>query len=767
MNDRRNEKSRYEPQQPDQTLFFNPYAFVFAPTREQYPRGSAMADAAPSGHASAQPAALQGTLTLEMRTETPLLMLDAASVHVDANGHRTFSCRRDACRAPLIPPTSLKGMLRSAYEAVTNSRLGIFHGHDDELFFRSATAQGIRAVPARIVDEQTLELLTGESAYGAKGPEPGSLIEDSHGAKAPMYAAWVSQKRMAAARLSHEIRHGDCVTAVVEYWEKYRLDKNSTTGKKFAFGYWRVISGPAPAHGPSTSAEPFAGPIDDPVPQFTHGAHRPKAGVGRLRITGYYFETGDNAPRRQDGEAIKHDERIFFRGSSVPETVFRLPFDDAVARRWMRLLKNCQDLAEDREKIKSRGGHTDPSAPREESRHCRERAARPRAGDLCYALLGEANGRLEVRDLVPVTLSRRMFRLPPAELLHASLHPSSDLACLSPAERVFGTVVQGGVRGKPAAYRGHVRISEITWQGEAGTTDAGSALEAFGDAGLPLAILGAPKPAQARFYTANRDGSAKWKPHSPSDRAPLTGEEERKLYEAGDALAGRKVYPHQLAAAAADYWNPAHGSTHEYLRAGRVRDSQNRSIRDWIRPQQTFRFRIAFENLTAFELGALLWLIGIDGARFRLGAGKPLGFGSVSLRLVTQDSFLESGETARASYAGLPSLQTPPWNEVLAADAIDAFERDSDAAGGGPVRAAFAAALRGFDAGHPVHYPRQQAMAPLAEARQGHIYQWFSLNRSDNGRRLPLAPLTGSGSDARQSLQDLLLSRHPGKPRDR
>jgi hypothetical protein len=49
-----------------------------------------------------------------------------------------------------------------------------------------------------------------------------------------------------------------------------------------------------------------------------------------------------------------------------------------------------------------------------------------------------------------------------------------------------------------------------------------------------------------------------------------------------------------------------------------------------IAPHQTFQGRVRFENLTAVELGALLFALDLpEGCRHRLGQGKPLGLGSV------------------------------------------------------------------------------------------------------------------------------------------
>ena len=64
-------------------------------------------------------------------------------------------------------------------------------------------------------------------------------------------------------------------------------------------------------------------------------------------------------------------------------------------------------------------------------------------------------------------------------------------------------------------------------------------------------------------------------------------------------------------------------------------DTQHTSIKP-VKPGVTFRFRIYFENLRDFELGALLWALILPGEPGKdychsLGMGKPLGMGAVKI----------------------------------------------------------------------------------------------------------------------------------------
>ena len=85
------------------------------------------------------------------------------------------------------------------------------------------------------------------------------------------------------------------------------------------------------------------------------------------------------------------------------------------------------------------------------------------------------------------------------------------------------------------------------------------------------------------------------------------------------------------------------GLEREYLQPGQRRDRQNRSIKAWVKPKVKFEFDIDVINLSQVELGALLWLLDMPSGHYhRLGGGKPLGFGSVRLKVVSAD--LDVGE---------------------------------------------------------------------------------------------------------------------------
>jgi hypothetical protein len=75
----------------------------------------------------------------------------------------------------------------------------------------------------------------------------------------------------------------------------------------------------------------------------------------------------------------------------------------------------------------------------------------------------------------------------------------------------------------------------------------------------------------------------------------------------------------------------------ERQRPPKLPDSQHTQIKP-VKPGVTFQFRLHFENLRDFELGALLWALALPGEEgktycHKLGMGKALGMGSIRLTL--------------------------------------------------------------------------------------------------------------------------------------
>ncbi len=110
--------------------FHNPYNFIPAVTPcESGPLGRC----SPAGHDRYHPGKWGGRIGIEIEVVTPLLIPDAARATKNKDGHETFSMRRGPDGRPLLPVTSLKGPLRAAFEAITNSRMAVFSKHGSKI----------------------------------------------------------------------------------------------------------------------------------------------------------------------------------------------------------------------------------------------------------------------------------------------------------------------------------------------------------------------------------------------------------------------------------------------------------------------------------------------------------------------------------------------------------------------------------------------------------------------------------------------------------
>ncbi|MGH3910463.1 MAG: hypothetical protein ACRDRM_06490, partial [Pseudonocardiaceae bacterium] len=119
--------------------FLNPYNFVSIPDREALPKE--LRDGKPAGHDRYDPEGWTGSIPITLTTLTPLLLPDHAQAAADGNGGAApppLPVRVDQAGRPMLSMSAVKGMLRSCYEAITNSRFGVFTGHDTQLAIRGS-----------------------------------------------------------------------------------------------------------------------------------------------------------------------------------------------------------------------------------------------------------------------------------------------------------------------------------------------------------------------------------------------------------------------------------------------------------------------------------------------------------------------------------------------------------------------------------------------------------------------------------------------------
>lgn len=685
--------------------FLNPYTFVPAFPRDGDALPEPFRDGAPPCRSRLHPGRWTGRIGVTLTVETPLLVLDATRATTPSSGepeHRVYPVQiRDG--RPHLPATSVKGMLRAAYEAATNSRFGVFEGHAEPLSFRRDAGFALDMVPVLIgadggvhaFEQAALEMYdkaTGDSVYPRDGQE------------AP--------------------RHMESLTALIR------------TGSRNATKVVRIGRGPGADLAP---------------------------GHGERRVRGIAYVTGPNIE-------TKTSERFFYveEGKGPRRLPLARPWEELVAG-WNDLIRSY-DVAHDPADLYGRRRSDGAvAAPGERigagpgrlawSPHLYDPARRElKPGNtLCYARL--VKGRVD--RLYPVLVPRDLYPVAPADLLKGtSLEPAPSYDSLSPADRVFGWVAPQGTGVRPSAYRGRLRVGPVTCDQE-----AGEAVERFAGDGLPLAILSGPKPQQGRFYLSE----TRQRPDLPiSD-----GTAREDLYRAGRGLRGRKAYWHHAGLDGDRHWSVARqdadpgqtliGTRYREWRRPRSspddsaaltpdrsryrtteieqRDTQNRSIGGWVRPGTRFRFTIEVRDLDDVELGALAWLLALPSGHFhRLGAGRPLGFGSVRLDVDMEGSELRTGREHADRYRSLRSpIHECDANAILSLAGAE-FSRQVEASESlGAVRMAMLSVARGRP-DLPVHYPRVRpdrlpADVPAPPDPCGGNYAWFTENeRTEKGR---------------------------------
>lgn len=678
--------------------FHNPYNFIPAPPRKT--DDPDLGDHRPVTQDRFYLDRITGRIRVTMEAITPLLVPDPVSCREEGNGHKTFQLLFDKDGKPLLPSSSVRGMLRSAYEAVTNSRFGRFSykDHSKRLAYRMEAREGLRLIPARI-ESGKVRLLTGTSIVGTDG-KPDVL-----------YAAWLPRYSGSNKSTDNAVKypdgslpqHGDEVVCCVRKIEH-----------KNRFHYWNVFKIAKGSDKEKLNCSPTS---------------REQKEV--KKIHGWVCVTNANINR-------KHDERVFF---CEGKTLDSFPLTDELRRKWEELIGNYQEIhKDDLEKRKKQACKPDEylgSKPGQTawSRHVyRQEDLELRDGTLCYARLSSDRKRVEA--LFPVMISRDLYPASPWELLDSSLRPAFRIEELSPADRVFGWVPAdserlGGASQRQAAVRGLLRVGTVTC-----ASSREDSVEEFARGGFPLAILAAPKPQQGRFYVAK----------TPNGEAQSDGKNKLEAgYACGKGLRGRKIYPHH-AGLDGNYWkNPMedrtqspNGPWQEYRRPRKgnqeQRDDQNRSMLGWIKPGTRFDFDIHVMNLSKVELGALLWLLNLPANHFhRFGGGKPLGFGSVQLRVEAYD--LWTGEDLKRRYGS--------WNGSPAVDfcveavidsyknaAVRSYFKDKPKSFDQiPFITAFLRACKGFDDGLYMHYPRATASgSPKPPSPDGESFKWFVIN---------------------------------------
>ena len=246
----------------------------------------------------------------------------------------------------------------------------------------------------------------------------------------------------------------------------------------------------------------------------------------------------------------------------------------------------------------------------------------------------------------------RLFRLPygkaPYELLPET---HRDTEQIDMTEAIFGFVEKDKAGKKPKSYavKGRVSFSDARYEPQESVS-----LWLHTEAFAPK-ILAAPKPASYTTYLQQ--------PQSQGNAATAHGNvSPLKKYSSGDAqLRGQKFYWHQVKVTGGQVKplgydelklldkkpnfdqcvNPLAPGNHAIFLPETEVTNFDQRVKP-LAPGVKFSFSVRFDNLTDNELGALLWALTLPGTEHlasahKLGMGKAIGMGSVKIDIDSLD----------------------------------------------------------------------------------------------------------------------------------
>lgn len=612
------------------------------------------------------PGTYSGTLKLTIETKTPLI-----TAWRDTNGRLVVPSATGnpdgatTARDAMIPATSLKGVLSSAYEAITRSRFRVFGDHTKLPQFRytpdhkpkrqaaflrfeegttqwSLHIQDYAILPDSIKSGVIFTTNTNE-VIGGYTREP---VFDNKGKQKYTPKGQPIYKQVERHHESEEI------SAVNKLLEEVR--KNTTHLTKidsfdaFEQKFWHqdkmVVSKVAeipickPKHPEST------GPIK------------------QIQRTGWIVRL--NIPDREgklpdDKRLIdtKYNEYIFYakRGNGVQiklnsEEVSR--FTDIVLA-----AARFQHQKEQNNDSRTSGQHSlitrilSQITKRYGKRNLEEHLTQER---IYQALIEEAttepgipvfttNHRHKGREIVYSYLGRSISLSSdsPSEIAdRTDVRPAHSFEEATAADRLWGFVTQSTSEDSSPALKGRIYLKDAHL-----CTDS---LKGADEGGWIPPILASPKPSTAQPYLRSRSGDG------------IFELERSKCFTTQHSLI-RKTYP-----------------THRFLTSKgasqpSVLNKKNRELTDsevligsYIMPEATLVSVLRFEGLTAQELSTILWLLTPENlvpksaqktdekGYFHLGLGKPLGLGTASIS--AEILFLQDSQSLADGYKDLNTV---------------------------------------------------------------------------------------------------------------
>ena len=676
-----------------------------------------------------------GTTDLEMKVRTPLVF--GNQYKEDAEGNRikesdatkripgsrnVIEVPMDGSGRPFISPTMVKGMVSRAYETLTASRFRVFGEHRDPLTYRVDPSQANQLFPARVCRDEAgnlaVKILNGKGeknemallvdSLNIKGIE---VVREGHtqpapNAKAPQRprvpgAGLLPPAEQVLKRFRSLTPHGDPVRVGLT-----RLKD----GKPVVTHVWREDTGK--------------------LEEFFRVTRKGDRSARPIEVEGYACRTAPEGKFASDLFENKKYERFFFKIDSsekdISGTILRLT--ETNIRDYRLIIESYRKASDEykgpephllnrasqkRENRAANGASAQPNdepddapAPAGGTSEPTSSAPAPvlAEGDLVFVRLdadkvpdcyGKMLKSITVCEVLPTMVGRRAYQKSPRELAENQLvAPLKNRDEASPADRLFGYVVQetmGNAKGGDVAYRGRVSF---------GPVDSSGAKVCCKE--KKLAPLLEPKVSSARRFLTGSDGATlrvkrddESAGNAPNERKQEASAKEEK--EERRLLARREYFgPGQLLGAAA---YPVHREPQVdetgFLRSAtelpqldleQGNDDVRITAKTWIKAGSSLKCTLRFENLSKFELAALVWVLtpenlvplevrkhagktegkakgeagkedGEEPAKpvgfLRMGLGKPFGLGAVEVRIAEGGLKAWRGRSLAKSYESL------------------------------------------------------------------------------------------------------------------
>ena len=690
-----------------------------------------------------------GTIDLEMKVRTPLVFGNQYKEDAEGNrikesdatkripgSRNVIEVPMDGSGRPFVSPTMVKGMVSRAYETLTASRFRVFGEHRDPLTYRVDPSQANQLFPARVcrdeADDLAVEILNGKGEKNEMALLVDSLniegvevVREGHAQPAPNARA-PQRPRVPGAglflpaeqvlkRFRSLTPHGDPVRVGLTRLKDGRLVvthvRREDTGELEEF--FRVV-------------------------QKGYQSRR------LIEVEGYACRTAPDGKFASDLFENKKYERFFFKidslGKDISGTILRLTetnirdyrlivesyrkesdeykgpephlLNRASQKRENPAAKGASAQPDDEPDDASApaGGTSEPTssapAPTDGTPALADSAPAPilAEGDLVFVRLdtdevpdcyGKTCKNITVCEVLPTMVGRRAYRSSPRELAENQLAaPLKNRDEASPADRLFGYVVpetMENAKGGDVAYRGRASFGQVDSSGVKVCRKE-----------KKLAPLLEPKVSSARRFLTDSGGATprikrdnESAGNAPNERKQEASAKEEK--EERRLLARREYFgPGQLLGAAA---YPVHREPQVdetgFLRSAtelpqldleQGNDDVRITAKTWIKAGSSLKCTLRFENLSKFELAALVWVLtpenlvplearkhagktegkakgeagkedGEEPAKpvgfLRMGLGKPFGLGAVEVRIAEGGLKAWRGRSLAKSYESL------------------------------------------------------------------------------------------------------------------